>query len=83
MPIKWFDEPLNSPGALASRLAVDTNSVNGIIYLYLFYKKKGLTSHCIGIIVNAISAFISGPIIAFLASWRLSLISVAATSFMN
>ena len=30
MPIKWFDEPTNSPGALTARLAVDSNSVNGI-----------------------------------------------------
>ena len=29
MPVKWFDEPANSPGVLAARLAVDANSVNG------------------------------------------------------
>ena len=78
MPVKWFDEPSNSPGVLAARLAVDAKLVNGILKSLLIYIILGLTSTCLGIIVIALSALITGPIIAFLASWRLSLISLGA-----
>ena len=36
MPVKWFDEPSNSPGTLAARLAVDAKLVNGINYFLFF-----------------------------------------------
>eukprot|EP00828_Plagiopyla_frontata_P026451 TRINITY_DN3460_c0_g1_i5.p1 TRINITY_DN3460_c0_g1~~TRINITY_DN3460_c0_g1_i5.p1 ORF type:complete len:873 (+),score=144.61 TRINITY_DN3460_c0_g1_i5:314-2932(+) len=70
MPAHWFDETANSPGTLSSKLTFDANQV------------RGLTADCIGIIVASLSAFTVGPIIAFIASWRLTLVSLAITPLL-
>jgi len=70
MPISWFDKPKNNPGTLASRLATDCNMING------------LTSTIIGIQICNMSNFITGLIIAFYASWQVTLVSIACTPFM-
>ena len=69
-PIAWFDLPENSPGALGSKLAKDASLINS------------LTSSVIGLNIQAVSSFIAGMIIAFIASWQLTLISLAVSPLM-
>jgi len=70
MPIGWFDLPENAPGALCSKLSKDATLVNS------------LTSSVVGIFTQAIGSFVSGMIIAFIASWQLTLISLALSPLM-
>lgn len=65
MPVGWFDEPKNSPGALGSKLSTDATLLNT------------LTGSVFGAYTQAVSCFVTGMIIAFLASWRLTLIALA------
>ena len=65
MPIGWFDEPQNSPGALGSKLSTDATLLNT------------LTGSVFGAYVQALSSFVTGMIIAFLASWKLTLVGLA------
>jgi len=70
MPIGWFDLPENAPGALCSKLAKDATLINS------------LTGSVIGIFTQAIGSFVSGMIFAFIASWQLTLISLALSPLM-
>lgn len=70
MPMGWFDLPENSPGALAAKLSKDASLVNT------------LTSSVLGIFTQALSSFITGMIIAFIASWQLTLVSLALSPLM-
>jgi len=70
MPIGWFDLPENAPGALCSKLSKDATLINS------------LTSSVIGIFTQALGAFVSGMIYAFIASWQLTLISLALSPLM-
>ena len=65
MPIGWFDEPQNSPGALGSKLSTDATLLNT------------LTGSVFGSYVQAVSCFVTGMIIAFIASWKLTLVGLA------
>ena len=65
MPIGWFDEPQNSPGALGSKLSTDATLLNT------------LTGSVVGSYVQALSSFVTGMIIAFMASWKLTLVGLA------
>lgn len=70
MDMAFFDRPENTPGALCSTLANDCAKV------------QSLTSTTVGVYVSAASSFITGITIAFIASWRLSLICLAASPIM-
>jgi len=70
MPIGWFDLAENSPGALGSKLSKDATLINT------------LTSSVVGIFTQALASFISGMIIAFIASWQLTLVSLAVSPLM-
>ncbi|XP_051998618.1 bile salt export pump isoform X2 [Xyrauchen texanus] len=60
--ISWFDDPLNSPGALTTRLATDASMV------------QGATGSQIGMIVNSLTNIGASFIIAYYFSWKLSLV---------
>uniref|UniRef100_A0A4W6FJQ3 ATP-binding cassette, sub-family B (MDR/TAP), member 11a n=1 Tax=Lates calcarifer TaxID=8187 RepID=A0A4W6FJQ3_LATCA len=60
--IGWFDDPINSPGALTTRLATDASMV------------QGATGSQIGMIVNSLSSIGASFIIAFYFSWKLTLV---------
>jgi len=70
MPIGWFDMPENAPGALCSKLSKDATLINS------------LTSSVVGIFTQALGSFVSGMIYAFIASWQLTLISLALSPLM-
>ena len=48
-----------------------------VYFIKILQYRLGLTADCIGTIISSISAFVVGPIIAFIASWRLTLVSLA------
>ncbi|KAI2660891.1 Bile salt export pump [Labeo rohita] len=60
--IGWFDNPMNSPGALTTRLATDASMV------------QGATGSQIGMIVNSLTNIGASFIIAYYFSWKLSLV---------
>ncbi|KAI7808305.1 putative bile salt export pump [Triplophysa rosa] len=60
--IGWFDDPMNSPGALTTRLASDASVV------------QGATGSQIGMIVNSLTNIGASFIIAYYYSWKLSLV---------
>uniref|UniRef100_UPI00358FF9D4 bile salt export pump n=1 Tax=Myxine glutinosa TaxID=7769 RepID=UPI00358FF9D4 len=60
--ISWFDNPHNSAGALSTRLATDASQV------------KGATGAQIGMIVNSMANVGMALTIAFIFSWKLSLV---------
>ncbi|KAM3147561.1 hypothetical protein pb186bvf_000368 [Paramecium bursaria] len=65
MPISYFDLPKNNAGTLTSRLSVDCKLI------------QGLTSTILGINLQNIGSMICGLVIAFEASWALTLIMLA------
>jgi len=65
MPMAWFDQSENAPGALTTKLATDASQVNT------------LTSTTIAMSLQAFSSLITGIIIAFVASWQLTLVTFA------
>ncbi|XP_016107770.1 bile salt export pump-like [Sinocyclocheilus grahami] len=60
--IGWFDNPINSPGALTTRLATDASMV------------QGAAGSQIGMIVNSLTNIGASFIIAYYFSWKLSLV---------
>ncbi|XP_037343978.2 bile salt export pump [Pungitius pungitius] len=60
--IGWFDDPINSPGALTTRLATDASMV------------QGATGTQIGMIVNSLTSIGASFIIAFYFSWKLTFV---------
>ncbi|CAF3938442.1 unnamed protein product [Rotaria sordida] len=58
----YFDYEINSVGALVTRLSSDAAAL------------KGMTGVRIGIIVQAISAFVTAIVIAFTSGWKLTFI---------
>eukprot|EP01016_Furgasonia_blochmanni_P035226 TRINITY_DN3880_c0_g1_i16.p1 TRINITY_DN3880_c0_g1~~TRINITY_DN3880_c0_g1_i16.p1 ORF type:complete len:952 (+),score=286.58 TRINITY_DN3880_c0_g1_i16:120-2858(+) len=68
--IGFFDDPKHSPGALASTLSADAQLVNV------------LTSSIIAIQIQSLASFVCGMVIAFIASWKLTLVSLSTTPFM-
>ncbi|XP_030642513.1 bile salt export pump [Chanos chanos] len=60
--VGWFDDPMNSPGALTTRLATDASMV------------QGATGTQIGMIVNSLTNIGASFIIAYYFSWKLSLV---------
>ncbi len=71
MPIGWFDDPKNSPGALGSKLSSDATLINT------------LTSSVFGVYMQAVAAFAAGLIISLLASWKLGLIGLGVSPLVT
>ncbi|XP_039128461.1 ABC transporter B family member 11-like isoform X2 [Dioscorea cayenensis subsp. rotundata] len=65
MEIEWFDDPENSSGAIGARLAADAATV------------RGLVGDALSLLVQNITTLVTGLVIAFTASWQLSLIILA------
>jgi ATP-binding cassette subfamily B (MDR/TAP) protein 1 len=70
MPIGWFDDPHNSPGALGSRLSTDASLINKVI------------SDVFGVYVQAAGSVACAVIISFIANWRLALVGLAVSPFL-
>ncbi|XP_008256635.2 bile salt export pump isoform X1 [Oryctolagus cuniculus] len=68
--IGWFDDLRNSPGALTTRLATDASQV------------QGATGSQIGMMVNSFTNVTVAMIIAFLFSWKLTLVIVCFFPFL-
>ncbi|XP_006867076.1 PREDICTED: bile salt export pump isoform X1 [Chrysochloris asiatica] len=68
--IGWFDDLRNSPGALTTRLATDASQV------------QGAAGSQIGMIVNSFTNIAVAMIIAFLYSWKLSLVIMCFFPFL-
>ncbi|PNT66365.1 hypothetical protein BRADI_3g10680v3 [Brachypodium distachyon] len=60
--IGWFDDPLNSSGAIGSRLSGDAASI------------KTIAGDVLSLIVQSISTAVVGIIIAMIANWKLAFI---------
>ncbi|XP_010273385.1 PREDICTED: ABC transporter B family member 9 [Nelumbo nucifera] len=60
--ISWFDEPVNSSGAIGARLSADASNV------------RSLVGDALALMVQNLSTLTAGLIIAFTANWRLALI---------
>ncbi|XP_075385628.1 bile salt export pump isoform X2 [Tenrec ecaudatus] len=68
--IGWFDDLRNSPGALTTRLATDASQV------------QGAAGSQIGMIVSSFSNIAVAMTIAFLFSWKLSLVILCFFPFL-
>ncbi|CAN6278442.1 unnamed protein product [Urochloa humidicola] len=62
--IGWFDDPLNSSGAIGSRLSTDAASI------------RSIAGDVLALIVQNISTVIAGIVIAMVANWKLACIVV-------
>lgn len=62
MEMGWFDEPGHSSGAIGARLSADAMTI------------RALVGDALGLLVQNIASAVAGLVIAFLASWQLSLI---------
>ena len=63
--VGWFDREENQSGALASRLAVDTSSIRGAV------------GDQLGLLFQNLVTLIAAYIIAFIASWKMTLVITA------
>ncbi|XP_051022358.1 bile salt export pump [Acomys russatus] len=68
--IGWFDDLRNNPGVLTTRLAADASQV------------QGAAGSQVGMMVNSITNIIVAMIIAFLFSWKLSLVVACFFPFL-
>jgi ATP-binding cassette subfamily B (MDR/TAP) protein 1 len=60
----WYDQRENSPGILTTTLSSDAQIINGV------------SSEGLGSIIEAACAVTTGLVIAFLCSWRMSVVCV-------
>ena len=60
--VAFFDKDENSSGSLSSELAVDTSHIRGAV------------GDQVGLITQNVVTFIAGYIIAFIASWKVTLV---------
>ncbi|XP_058095200.1 ABC transporter B family member 9-like isoform X2 [Magnolia sinica] len=60
--ISWFDDPMNSSGAIGARLSVDASTV------------RSLVGDALALIVQNLATIIAGLLIALITNWRLALI---------
>jgi ABC-type multidrug transport system fused ATPase/permease subunit len=65
MPAPWFDNPLNTSGALSNKLSIDTKQASNITANNLF------------LILQGVGAFATALIIAFYYNWRIALVGIA------
>lgn len=69
-PAYFFDKKKNSPGQLTSSLTQDCHLVNSI------------ASMAYGVTFNMLGAYVLGMVLAFIASWRITLIALALSPLM-
>lgn len=67
----WFDQEENSSGAIAARLSTDT--------LYI----RGAVGDQLGLIIQTLVTIIAAYIIAFLASWKMTLVITATVPLLG
>lgn len=70
MPMSFFDNNKNNPGALATYLSTDADRV------------KGLVSSLYSVMIQNLGGFIFAIIIAFVSSWRMTLIGLGLSPLM-
>ena len=70
LDLSFFDKIENSPGALLSKLSIDTIQLNSIFQMII-----GDLFHCLG-------SLISGLLLSFYYDWRLSIISCCFIPFI-
>ncbi|XXG67844.1 hypothetical protein AAC387_Pa06g1095 [Persea americana] len=63
--IGWFDEPINSSGAVGARLSADASTV------------RSLVGDALGLVVQNTATIILGLVIAMVGNWQLALIVLA------
>ena len=83
--IAWFDQKTNSTGALATRLASDASQVKGVCEKKCFYGLYSsylcfvqATGIRLGTIIQTACGLIAATVIAFSASWELTLVLMFA-----
>eukprot|EP00331_Platyophrya_macrostoma_P007656 CAMPEP_0176430740 /NCGR_PEP_ID=MMETSP0127-20121128/14418_1 /TAXON_ID=938130 /ORGANISM="Platyophrya macrostoma, Strain WH" /LENGTH=1373 /DNA_ID=CAMNT_0017812657 /DNA_START=12 /DNA_END=4133 /DNA_ORIENTATION=+ len=69
MHMTWHDDPNNNPGTLSAKLA-SASTINT------------LTSTAVGAMLQMNSGFITGMIISFIGSWRVTLVGLALSPIM-
>ena len=70
LPMKFFDEVENSPGALLTKLSMDTIQLNSVVQMI------------IGDLFHSFGSLFTGIILAIYYDWRLTLISFAFIPFI-
>ena len=70
MPISWFDLPRNSGSAMASRLSIDSQLVNG------------LTSLLFAVMLHNLSTVITAFVISFIYDWRIGIVGLVTMPLM-
>jgi ATP-binding cassette subfamily B (MDR/TAP) protein 1 len=70
LPIAFFDRNENSPGALLTKLSLDTTQLNGIVL------------NAVGVSLQSLVCFWSGAIISCIYDWRISFICMAFFPFL-
>lgn len=68
--VAWFDNPENTPGTLTNVLASEVQSLNGV------------SSESLGTQLEAFFGLILGVVLAFIFSWRTSLVALACVPVM-
>ena len=66
----YFDKQGNEPGNLCSKLDNDCHIINLLVGTYM------------GVIINSLCSLFVGIFIAFIASWRIALISLALSPIL-
>jgi ABC-type multidrug transport system fused ATPase/permease subunit len=70
MPVEWFDIPRNSGSAVAGRLSIDSQLVNG------------LTSLLIAVMLHNLATVIAAIIISFIYDWRIGIVGLIVMPLM-
>lgn len=65
MPVYWFDKTDNNCGVLSKRLGTDCQTINGMATTYVY------------IMVQSLTTFAAGLIIALIYEWRTALVAIA------
>ncbi|KAH7521539.1 hypothetical protein FEM48_Zijuj07G0044300 [Ziziphus jujuba var. spinosa] len=68
--ISWFDDPVNSSGAVGARLSSDASTI------------KGLVGDALALLAQNITTIIAALVIAFTANWILALIVLAVSPIL-
>jgi ATP-binding cassette, subfamily B (MDR/TAP), member 1 len=71
MEVGWFDQDMNTSGALSSRLASDAPAVRGAV------------SDVMGVTVQNLVTLVVGYIIAFVNGWRMTLLITAVLPLLG
>lgn len=69
--VGWFDQEENSSGAIAARLSTDT--------LYI----RGAVGDQLGLIIQTLVTIVAAYIIAFTASWKMTLVITATVPLLG